>query len=116
MPDAYGRTTPQNVTSRPKPRIVRAYDDAKTEGWMMRAAAATQQLFDEIRVYEGIAERTGNTVDRTSIRGRQGVCRSLTELTQKSRRLGDGYYYLAASVWPEGETSITLQKTWETMS
>jgi hypothetical protein len=49
-------------------------------------------------------------------RGRQGVCRSLTELTQKSRRLGDGYYYLAASVWPAEETSIVLQKTWETMS
>jgi hypothetical protein len=82
----------------------------------MRAAPATQQLFDEIRVYEGIAERTGNTVDRTSIRGRQGVCRSLTELTQKSRRLGDGYYYLAAAVWPPEQTQIVLQKTWETMS
>ena len=33
----------------------------------MRAAAATQQLFDEIRVYEGIAERTGNTVERTHV-------------------------------------------------
>jgi hypothetical protein len=82
----------------------------------MRTVAANQQLFEEIRVYEGIAERTGNSVDRKSIRGRQGVCRSLTELTQKSRRLGDGYYYLAASVWPEAETQIVLQKTWETMS
>jgi hypothetical protein len=83
---------------------------------IMRSGGATQQVFDEIRVYEGVAERTGNTVDRTSIRGRQGVCRSLTELTQKSRRLGDGYYYLAAAVWPPEETQIVLQKTWETMS
>jgi hypothetical protein len=76
----------------------------------------SHQTFDEISVYEGIAERTGNTADRTSIRGRQGICRSLTELSGKVRRLGDGYYYLAAMAWPENEKKLVLRDTWTPMS
>lgn len=72
-------------------------------------------MFDEIRVYEGVAERTGNTADRASLRGRQSVCRSLTELTKKSRRLGDGYYYLSSSVWPGSEVRMVLAEEWKTM-
>lgn len=72
--------------------------------------------FDEIHVYDSVAERTGNQVGRAGLRGRAGVCRSLSELASKSRRLGDGYYYLAASAWPSDKTSVNLGIEWQTMS
>ena len=72
-------------------------------------------MSDEIRVYEGIAERTGNVVDRHSLRGRTGVCRGIAELTRKVRRLGDGYYYLPVQVWPEGVTQLPLLEEWTPM-
>jgi len=72
--------------------------------------------FDEIQVFDSIAERTGNRVERAGIRGRAGVCRSLSELASKSRRLGDGFYYLAAAAWPADTTSLKLSREWETMS
>lgn len=74
------------------------------------------QSYEEIRVYDSVAERTGTTLDRAGVRGRVGVCRSLTELGAKMRRLGDGYYYLASSAWPQDATSVDLSRTWETMS
>jgi hypothetical protein len=70
------------------------------------------QNFDEIHVYESVAERTGNTAERTSIRGRRGICRSLTELGAKCRSFGDGYYYLPASAWPPEVTTLDLRKAW----
>ena len=76
---------------------------------------AVDQQFDEIHVFQSVAERTGNTVSRTNIRGRQGMCRSLTELGTKSRRLGDGYYYLAADAWPPDKTVLDLHKEWHTL-
>jgi hypothetical protein len=63
-----------------------------------------------------VAERTGNIVDRTNIRGRQGICRSLTELGMKCRRLGDGYYYLAADAWPPDTKVLDLSHTWRPLS
>lgn len=79
---------------------------------MLRA----NQQFDEIRVYEGIAERTGTTVDRQTVRGSAAVCRSLSELTRRVRRLGDGYFYLPVLLWPDGVKEIPLSETWTTMS
>lgn len=73
-------------------------------------------MFDEIRVYEGIAERTGTTVDRKTVRGSDSVCRSMTELARKVRRMGDGYFYLPVLVWPEGKTTIELSEAWVPMS
>lgn len=73
-------------------------------------------FFDEVRVYEGVGERTGVRIDRDSVRGRAAVCRSVGELVAKSRRLGDGYYYLASSAWPSGSTTVNLAVTWTTMS
>jgi hypothetical protein len=72
--------------------------------------------YDEIQVFDGIAERTGNHVDRSGVRGRRGVCGSVTELSAKSRRLGDGFYYLASSAWPKDETSVDLNRPWSPMS
>ncbi|HEX8170953.1 MAG TPA: hypothetical protein VF824_10480 [Thermoanaerobaculia bacterium] len=68
--------------------------------------------FDEIQVYDGVAERTGVSIDRAGVRGHRGVCRSLTELSAKSRRLGDGYYYLAASAWPVDTRVVQLTRAW----
>ena len=68
--------------------------------------------FDEVQVFDGIAERTGASFDRAGVRGHGRVCRSFTELAAKSRRLGDGYYYLAAAAWPENERSVTLTRAW----
>jgi hypothetical protein len=72
----------------------------------------SNQYFDEIQVYEGIAERTGVTVDRKTLRGSRNVCRSVAELTRKSRSSGDGVFYLAGAVWPENETRIDLTLSW----
>ena len=69
--------------------------------------------FDEIVIFEGIAERTGTRLARAEVRGRRVTCRSFSDLAAKSRRLGDGYYYLAADAWPDGETSIDVRRRWE---
>ena len=68
--------------------------------------------FDEVQVFGGVAERTGVSVDRAGVRGHGGVCRSVTELSAKSRRMGDGYYYLASSAWPADTKSVNLTRAW----
>jgi len=78
--------------------------------------AGVNQKFDEVHVFQSLAERTGNTADRTSVRGRQSICRSLTELGMKCRRLGDGYYYLACDAWPPDVTTLDLSHTWHPLS
>ncbi len=78
---------------------------------MLRSA----QQFDEIRVFEGVAERTGTVVNRETVRGSEGMCRSVTELTRRARRMGDGYFYLPVLLWPEGVTQLPLSQTWTTM-
>ena len=70
------------------------------------------KAFDEVQVFDGVAERTGVSIDFTDARRHHGICRSVTELTAKSRRLGDGYYYLASSAWPAGTKSVNLTRTW----
>jgi hypothetical protein len=75
------------------------------------------EAFDEIQVFESMAERTGNQVARTSIRGRMGVCRSLSELNSKFRRYGDGFYYLARAQWPDEVKTLDLRgSTWRPLS
>lgn len=76
----------------------------------------TNQKFDEIRVVQGVAERTGTTVDRSATRGRSDVCRSITELARKVRSNGDGYFYLATAAWPESTESLDLTKAWVPIS
>lgn len=74
------------------------------------------QQFDEIRVFEGVAERTGTKVDRQTIRRSRAACRSISELTHRVRSMGDGVFYLPVSEWPEGATQLELSRTWTTMS
>ena len=68
------------------------------------------QSYEEVAVFEGVAERTGNRVDRAAVRGRRGVCRSLTALGAIARRLGDGYYYVVAAAWPDGTEKVNLKR------
>lgn len=72
--------------------------------------------FDEIQVFDGIAERTGNRLDRSGVRGRRGVCRSITELGAKSRRMGDGFYYLATAAWPPDASEVNLNRAWTSIA
>lgn len=72
--------------------------------------------FLEVQIFDQVAEPTGVTVDRDAVRGRKTVCRSLSELESKGRRMGDGFYYLAADAWPAEVVKIDLHKVWQTMS
>lgn len=74
------------------------------------------QDLDEIRVYEGVAERTGLHVDRSSVRRSAGCCRSLTELMRKARNDGDGYFYLPPDLWPAGKQQLEIRKRWIVVS
>lgn len=73
-------------------------------------------VFEEIQVFDGVAERTGTQLDRAGVRGRRGVCRSVTELSAKCRRLGDGFYYLSSAAWPPDAQTVDLNRAWTTMS
>ncbi len=68
--------------------------------------------YEEIRIYDGIAERTGNRVDRPAAGPRATLCSSINQLGASSRRLGDGLYYLAESEWPEETESVDLNRSW----
>jgi hypothetical protein len=70
------------------------------------------QPFDEIRVYAGVAERTGVQFERSVVRRSEGCCKSVTELIRKARASGDGYFYLPPSVWPPNTDRVELQKKW----
>jgi hypothetical protein len=72
--------------------------------------------FDEVHVFDAVAERTGTQLERAGVRGRPGVCRSLRQLTAMCRRMGDGYYYLTSTAWPAGATSLNLTQSWSPMS
>lgn len=72
--------------------------------------------YEEIRIFEGIAERTGNFVERAAARGHATLCSSMNQLGAVSRRLGDGLYYLAPSAWPDDDTeTVDLNRSWTTL-
>ena len=77
---------------------------------------SSSRSFDEIVVYDGIAERTGTRLDRKTVRGRRNICRSLTDLAATARRLGDGYFYLVADAWPADTTTVNLLREWKPLS
>ncbi len=81
----------------------------------MSGALLNRDLFDEIQVFEGVAERTGTKVDRATVRRSPAFCRSVSELTRKARHMGDGYFYLASLLWPEDTSKLNLHQTWVTM-
>ena len=70
------------------------------------------QSYEEVLIFDGVAERTGNRVDRNGVRGRQNVCRSFSALGAKWRRSGDGYYYLNSAEWPAESEKCDLKRAW----
>ena len=71
-----------------------------------------KRIFEEIRVYAGVAERTGVQFERDAVRRSGGCCRSMTELLRKARDAGDGSYYLPLNLWPADAESVKVQKQW----
>jgi hypothetical protein len=69
-------------------------------------------LCAEINVFQGVGERTGVVVEKNVVRGRKSLCKSMRDLTIKSRVLGDGYYYVPLDLWPEEESVIVHRQDW----
>lgn len=67
-------------------------------------------LCAEINVFNGVGETTGVVVERSAIRGRKGLCKSMRDLAIKSRVLGDGYYYLPIDLWPKQDEPVVVNK------
>ena len=67
-------------------------------------------LCAEISIYEGVGEPTGLVVERSAIRGKKGLCKSMRDLAIKSRVLGDGYYYLPLELWPKSKGPVVVHK------
>lgn len=67
-------------------------------------------LCAEISIFEGVGEPTGGVIERSAIRGKKGLCKSMRDLSIKSRILGDGYYYLPIELWPKAEGPIVVHK------
>ena len=77
---------------------------------------APMQQFEEIRVYEGFAERTGVQFERSEVRRSGACCISLAQLARKARSAGDGYFYLQTDIWPPDTEQIAMQKKWIVIS
>ena len=67
-------------------------------------------LCAEISVFQGIGESTGVVVERSAIRGKKGLCKSMRDLAIKSRVLGDGYYYIPIDLWPKASEPVVVHK------
>lgn len=64
----------------------------------------------EINVFQGIGERTGVTIERRSVRGKVGLCKSMRDLAIKTRVLGDGVYYIPIELWPASADPVVITK------
>jgi len=67
-------------------------------------------LCAEISIYQGVGEPTGVVVERSAIRGKKGLCKSMRDLAIKSRVLGDGYYYIPIELWPKSKQPVVVHK------
>ena len=67
-------------------------------------------LCAEISIYQGIGESTGMVVERSAIRGKKGLCKSMRDLAVKSRVLGDGYYYIPIELWPRQNEPVVVHR------
>ena len=74
------------------------------------------QTLEEIRVYAGVAERTGAHVERNDVRRSNGCCGSVTDLIRKARASGDGTFYLPLDIWPADTERFALRKPWVVIS
>jgi len=67
-------------------------------------------LCAEISIFDGVGETTGVIVERSAIRGKKGLCKSMRDLAIKSRVLGDGYYYIPIDLWPKQKEPVVVHK------
>ena len=67
-------------------------------------------LCAEISIFDGVGESTGIIVERSAIRGKKGLCKSMRDLSIKSRVLGDGYYYIPIVLWPKQDEPVVVHK------
>src|SRR3954471_17567376 len=67
-------------------------------------------LCAEISIYQGVGEPPGVLAQRSAIRGKKGLCKSMRDLAIKSRVLGDGYYYIPVDLWPKGKEPVVVHK------
>jgi len=74
------------------------------------------QVYEEVRVYEGVAERTGVQFERSEVRHSEGCCGSLTGFLRKARAAGEGTFYIPLGAWPADTERIELRKPWVVMS
>jgi hypothetical protein len=74
------------------------------------AMTLVNSICAEISIYDGVGESTGVIVERSAIRGKKGLCKSMRDLATKSRVLGDGYYYLPIDLWPKSKEPIVVHK------
>ncbi len=74
-------------------------------------------LCAEISIFDGVGESTGVVVERSAIRGKKGLCKSMRDLAIKSRVLGDGYYYIPVDLWPKAKEPVTVHRhDWKVIS
>src|SRR5437588_12704436 len=67
-------------------------------------------LCAEISIFEGVGEPTGVVVERSAIRGKKGLCKSMRDLAIKSRVLGDGVYYIPIELSPKTKEPVVVHK------
>ena len=74
------------------------------------------QSYAEVRVYDGVAERTGVQFERSEVRRSAGYCASLTDFLRKARAAGEGTFYVPLDMWPADTERIELRTPWTVMS
>ena len=67
-----------------------------------------KQICEEIRVFEGTAERTGETLELRGLKSHKNGCTSMRDLVRKYKILGDGHFYLPLGNWPRGQPTVSL--------
>lgn len=67
-----------------------------------------KQICVEIRVFEGMAERTGAMLELRGLKTQTNGCTSMRDLVRKYRIFGDGHFYLPTGNWPVGELTVSL--------
>lgn len=67
-----------------------------------------KHVCEEIRVFEGMAERTGEQLELGGLKAHTNGCTSMRDLVRKYRIFGDGHFYLALGNWPAGQPVVSL--------
>jgi len=67
-----------------------------------------KQICEEIRVFEGTAERTGEKLELRGLKAHKNGCTSMRDLVRKYKILGDGHFYLPVGNWPAGQRTVSL--------